>query len=350
MEMENTFYLNSKNNSELTDRIFQMVNSAQIYIKTGNFLFKDDKLNTALKKAEKRGVAIFILTNIQGSEHRGASLSNLKQENDPHLPNLHNLHHLGIHVRCNADLHAKFLLCDGKDGLIMSSNYTFNSLYENLENGLDISGKELIDLEYVFDTLYLHPDVILSEDVNKYRYLQQRNPIQNSEMENIGSGNLLRITACGDKNIRTNLGTCNVHTIYDSIIDIINRATERLYIVSWSYNDLRELKDFQQALKNALKRDVRITILYSNEASDSGVKRTEEQLNTLCSHLGTIKKPTIKAFPSNHSKCVLSEKEGIMFTANIDGSRGLLKGFELGCILNDNQRAAAILKINKTLK
>ncbi len=348
--MENTFYLNSKSNSELTDRIFQMINSAQKYIKTGNFLFQDDKLNTALKYAAKRGVAIFILTNIKGAEHRGASSSNLKQETDPHLPNLHNLYRLGIHVRCNADLHAKFLLSDGTDGLIMSSNYTFNSLYENPENGLDISGKELIDLEYVFDTLYLHPDVILSEDGSKYRYLQQRNPIKNSKMENIGSDNLLRITACGDKNIRTNLGDCNVHTIYDSIVGIINRSTERLYIVSWSYNSLETLKDFQQALKNAIKRDVLITILYSNEASDNNVRRTEEQLNMLCKHLGPIKKPTIKAFPSNHSKCVLSEKEGIMFTANIDGSRGLLKGFELGCILNNSQRAAAIMKINKTLK
>ena len=162
--------------------------------------------------------------------------------------------------------------------------------------------------------------------------------------------NLLRITACGKKSVETNLKACNVHTIYDYIIDIINRASESLYVVSWSYNALDELKDLQLALKNASKRGVSITFLYSNEASDDSIMRTEGQLKTICHYLSEFNKPIIKTFPSNHSKCVLSEKEGIMFTANIDGSRGLLRGFELGCILNDSQRLSAISKINKILK
>lgn len=36
---------------------------------------------------------------------------------------------------------------------------------------------------------------------------------------------------------------------------------------------------------------------------------------------------------NNHSKCVISESEGIIFTANIDGKHGLKSGFEVGCVL-----------------
>lgn len=347
--MQNTFYLNSENSSELTERIFLMINNAKDYIKTGNFFFKDEKLNNALINAANRGVAVFVLSNLTGCEDRGIVSVDLKKENDPHLPNLHDLHALGIHVHCNTDLHAKFLLCDGTQGLIMSANYTSNSLYGNPENGLDINGKELSDLEYLFDVLYLHPDVILSEDGTKYRYLKERNPISNTDIEKLCNDNLLRITACGDDNIQTNLRGCRVHSIYDSIISIIKNAKEKLYIVSWSYTGLGTLKEFQEELRNAVKRNVHVTILYSNEARESNVKKTEEQIKRLCERIGNKNNPKVIPFPRNHSKCVISEKEGIMFTANIDGNRGLLKGFELGCILSENQRKTAMLKILKIL-
>lgn len=347
--MQNTFYLNSENSSELTERIFSIINNAKEYIKTGNFFFKDSKLNNALINASNRGVAIFVLSNLTGCEDRGILNVDLKKENDPHLPNLHDLHALGIHVRCNTDLHAKFLLCDGTQGLIMSANYTSNSLYGNPENGLDITGNELVDMECLFDILYLHPDVILSEDGGKYRYLKERNPISNKDIERIGSNNLLRITACGDDNILTNLRGCRVHSIYDSIISIIKNANEKLYIVSWSYTALRVLKEFHEELKNAIIRNVHVTILYSNEARESNVKKTEEQISKLCDDIGNKNNPKVRQFPRNHSKCVISEKEGIMFTANIDGNRGLLKGFELGCNLSENQRLSAMSKILKTL-
>ena len=38
----------------------------------------------------------------------------------------------------------------------------------------------------------------------------------------------------------------------------------------------------------------------------------------------------------------MSEKEGIMFTTNIDGNRGLLAGFELGYIFSESERKSAI--------
>ncbi len=41
----------------------------------------------------------------------------------------------------------------------------------------------------------------------------------------------------------------------------------------------------------------------------------------------------------NHSKGVINETTGLIFTANIDGNHGLINGFEVGYILDENQRA-----------
>ena len=43
----------------------------------------------------------------------------------------------------------------------------------------------------------------------------------------------------------------------------------------------------------------------------------------------------------NHSKGVINEKKGLIFTANIDGFHGLRNGFEVGYILQEKQRIEA---------
>ena len=49
--MAQQIYYNHQNNFELTTRIFELINNAKSYIKTGNFFFQDPKLNEALKNA-----------------------------------------------------------------------------------------------------------------------------------------------------------------------------------------------------------------------------------------------------------------------------------------------------------
>ena len=48
-----------------------------------------------------------------------------------------------------------------------------------------------------------------------------------------------------------------------------------------------------------------------------------------------------KGDDSNHSKCVISESEGIVFTANIDGIHGMKTGFEVGCALQGEELETA---------
>lgn len=338
-------YYNSKDIPELTERIFELIANAENYIKTGNFLFKDPRLNDALVKASERGVAVFVISNLRGSEERGKTESDVKTETDPHIPHLHELHRKGMHVHLSNDLHAKFLIADGKEGLIMSANYTLDSLYGNPENGVDIGGKELKDLEYLFDVLFTNHDVVLSEEGDKYRYIMKNKPIDSMQLEGVGKNSKIVFTA---KSRRSNLRNCSCTSIYTEIANIVNAAKDYVYMVSWSYKSIRNLPDIMNAVRAAIKRGVSVTVLYGDKMPDATRLRTLRELPVL------VGKDNVEdccyAFPSNHSKCVLSESEGVMFTANIDGEKGLLSGFEIGCILDDEQREQAVKRINQIMK
>lgn len=342
--MNQNFYFNNRNSTELTDRVFQLIDHAEKYIKTGNFFFQDPSFHKALLEAAKRGVAIFILSNLTGNENRSnTSAYYAKVETDPHIPNLHELYRHGIHVRCSDNLHAKFLLCDRISGLLMSANYTPNSLYGNPESGIDLFGQELSDMEFVFDNLFMGADIKLSDGGKHYRYFRTEKPLPADTFDKVGTASRLRLTAASKT--QTNLAACHVRTLYDSIIDIIRTAERELTIVSWSFNQVKQLPEFQSALQTAIQRGVDVHLFYNNEAEEEKVKRTEKQLNEL---LGTkLFQCICHPFPSNHSKCVLSEKDGILFTANIDGYTGLTSGFELGCLLTKDQRDKALSRIKQ---
>lgn len=339
------FYYNSKDVPELTDRIYELIANAKSYIKTGNFLFKDPRLNESLVKAAERGVAVFVISNLRGGEDRGKTKVDVKTETDPHIPHLHELHRKGMHVHLSNDLHAKFLIADGKEGLIMSANYTQDSLYGNPENGVDIGGQELRDLEYLFDVLFTNQDAVLSEEGNKYHYIMKNKPIDSILLENVGKNSKIVFTA---RSKNSNLRNCSYTSIYTEIANIVNAAKSYVYMVSWSYRMIKCLPEIMNAVRSAIKRGVNVTILYGDKMPDATKLTTLKELPVL------VGKDNVEAcchaFPSNHSKCVLSESKGVMFTANIDGKTGLLSGFEIGCVLDDEQREQAVERINQIIK
>lgn len=366
--MSGKLYFNDKENRELTERIYELINNAQKCIKTGNFFFKDPKIKNALLNAASRGVAIFVLSNLQGNEERGnieirgknkrhngrvvkTEDDIRKFENDPHISNLHELYRNGIHVRLCESLHAKFLICDSKEGLIMSANYTIDSLYGNPENGLEIYHNELCDLELIFDTLYMHPDIILSNERDEYRYLESKSPIVPNNLKNIGKTSRLLFTAASDNETENNLKKCSFKTIYEKLVQIIEEAQESLIIVSYSYKEVDKLEELKNALNNAIKRGVKVTLYYGSKWKEQNNK--EESNNyykkSLRSLLGMdfYDLISVREFQNNHAKCMISEHEGALFTANIDGDKGLLKGFELGCVLTEAQRVQSLQRINE---
>lgn len=343
--MVEKLYFNDSKSSELTERIFRLIRGAKKYIKTGNFFFKDKTIQEELLEAAQRGVAIFVLSNLTGNE---GFARKTKDEADPHIPNLHELERHGAHVRLCKELHAKFLISDGEEGLIMSANYTPDSLYGNPENGVDVVGKELADLELIFDTLYLNPDTILSGDGESYIYKKMNNRINPLKFIGIGASSRLRLTACSDtrENYKTNLSECHVQSIYTTILRIVREADSALVLVSWSFNQVRNLPELKKELQDAVMRGIKVTLFYGSKGTIDRLEKTKKNAIEL---IGPENKESIAQFTDNHAKCIISEKEGFLFTANIDGDKGLLKGFELGCILTEEQRNYSISRISQII-
>jgi hypothetical protein len=120
------------------------------------------------------------------------------------------------------------------------------------------------------------------------------------------------------------------NNLLDEVINVINQAVDFIYLSTYSIVGLSALPALIQALKSAIGRDVSVSIFcrgmnYRNDHL-AGVSELYE--------MGC----KIYADVYNHSKGVINEKSGLIFTANIDGHHGLTNGFEVGFILNESQR------------
>jgi len=337
--MEQQFYLNTYSERPLTDRIIQIIHGARYYIKTGNFFFREPGIMEELKDACRRGVTIFILSNLRDDIDRLPAGNKLgKSEYDPHLPNLADLVELGAHVRFISELHAKFIVADGTLGMIMSSNYTKDSLKGNPECGVDLNAEDTKYLGGVFDTIFSHADIKLQgRDHHGYVLKRIVDPVE-ADCFDEGNPNVLLTlgAATGEDGIReqTNFVDCNIQDIYQAIANTINEANEWIIMAAYSFRNLSKLPLIRSALINAAERQVAINIVCNDsvEYSMKEIARMEQAI------------PSLKAegFPKNHAKFLLTESEGLMFTANIDGKAGLLSGFELGVYLSDLQWQQAV--------
>ena len=335
------YLINDKNRHELTDCIIETIRDARKYIKTGNFLFQDERIINELREALIRGVAVFILTNTPELERDMVNSPN-EREINMHLVNLRKLYRKGAHCRSLDDLHAKFIIADGEKGILMSANFAPTSLEKNLETGVLLDALELKELEYTFDILYINSDTYLQESYNRHQSIRATSPVLRSAFDKEHITSRLRLTVAQNADIdedsrrATNLRYCDAHSIYDDIVGIIDRAQDYLYIITWHFKALKQLPEFTDAIRKAIDRGVWV-FLYSN--TDQLNHSRDEYLRQI-SFLESIGCRS-KGDDSNHSKCVISESEGIVFTANIDGIHGMKSGFEVGCVLQGEELETA---------
>ncbi|WP_262280917.1 phospholipase D-like domain-containing protein [Hallella absiana] len=341
--MELQYYLNTYTTEPLTDRIMTLIKGARTYIKTGNFFFREPSIKQELVNACRRGVIVFILSNLREDEDRLAAGNKFsKKEYDPHLPGLMDLVEEGAHVRCIEELHAKFLLTDGEHGMIMSSNYTTNSLHGNPECGIDLSEKNTKYLECVFDTIFTHADTrLVGRGSNQYTFKSYSNPVRPEVFDNSGNDIVMTLAARLDNNgmaEETNFANCNIHDIYHEIANIIEDAERFVCLASFSFRAVSKLPLIKNAIINAAGRGVRVYLIYNIETPGS-VQEIESKFHSLANIYA-------KGIPKNHAKFLITDKDGFVFTANIDGEAGLLSGFEVGAYLTEHQYNQAKEGIN----
>ena len=334
------YYYNDKKKQHLTEQILYTIRYAVKYIKISSFLMQDKEIIDELCIASESGrVAVFVISNRnqkEGDEYNASGEPGKKTREgiNNHQKFLQDLYYSGAHVRLLDNLHAKFLIADGKNGLLMSANIAPNSMSRNVESGITLGNDEICDLENVFDTMFNYADIVQFVSGKNYDAVKSSNKkLPKSAFTDINSN--IRLTVRSKSN--TNLSECDEMSLYRTIIEIIDEAKSFIYIVSWEFKDrLGKLNAFYNAVDRALKRGVKVTLFYNSKGPETNIKVQEEFIFKMGS-MGC------DAYfdQCNHSKCIVSEKKGFLFTANIDGNSGLLEGFEVGCIMDENQRKQA---------
>ena len=310
-----SYLINGNNSMMLTHSIKELIKRSTKYIKACNFLFQDKEIIELLQQACDRGVAVFIISNIRLSEY---SEDDEKKEESTNttLPNLNALKEIGCHVHLLTELHAKFVICDGMQGILMSANRTLD---------------ELVDLNISDDTLSYEERMFLT----KFKKLDKDNHLSSN----------MRFTIASEHK-DNNLYNCRIISIYNTIVGIINKAQKYVYIVTWHFKNLEQLPELKEAIEKAIKREVNV-VIYSNYYGKGSLslnasrKAIDELKHMGCRNYGD---------DNNHSKCVISENDGILFTANIDGKSGMHNGFEAGCKLSREQISLAYQHINKLIE
>lgn len=331
----------------LTDRIIEIIKSANKYVKLSSFIMEDHMVVTELcRVAESGKVAVFVISNRnnkEGEEYKATS--NRKEEMNvegfnTHQMFLQKLFYSGVHVRLLDNLHAKFIIVDGESAILMSANIASNSLVKNVETGISLADKELKDLELVFDTMYNYADIVQFIKSDKSDVVKKSmRKLPNHIFEEIKGG--IKLTAISRFN--TNLSECHQTTIYESIIKIIDEAHSFVYIVSWVFKDKHNtLIKLKKSIFNAVSRGVKVSLFYNEKVPPFN----QTLQNQFIYEMGS-KGCDAYSCINNHSKCVLNEKNGILFTANIDGNNGLLEGFEVGCLMDNDQHKQAVKHVNE---
>ena len=105
------------------------------------------------------------------------------------------------------------------------------------------------------------------------------------------------------------------------------------------------LSEFRSEIKRAITRGVEVSLFFNRKGPVENLKAQDAFVRRLINigcHAYTDE--------YNHSKCIINEKEGMLFTANIDGNSGLKSGFEVGCIFDSEQLNAATEHVRSLIK
>lgn len=323
-------FLTQENNRSLKYEILKLIQESKEVLKICSFIIADEEIFIAIRnKAQNSNTAIFILTQLDQKKltDQSALFNYLTEEEisqnstQSHLRKIKKLYENGVHIRASASVHAKFIIADRTRALITSANLTTLSLNLNTESGVYLNEKSATELDLLFDLIFksgTYKQFIDSTKKNEVMIVQSF-----EEM------NIERLPDPAASNLRYTYET-DANNLYDEMVAIINEASHYLYLSTYSIVKLSSLTALMQALKDARSRGVEINIFCRGMNFRNDHLEGSHMLSALgCNLFGDI---------SNHSKGIVSEKAGMLFTANIDGEHGLTNGMEVGYLLSENER------------
>ena len=315
-------------NHGIKNTIISLIHKAEKSIKLCSFILSDPEIYSELNAVlNERKVAVFILTQLDNAKLSTHFLT--EEEVNPnfyqkHIDYISKLYTNGAHIRAATKAHAKFLIIDDNEAIVMSANITTPSLNENPESGVFVKHKEsLKSLISLFDVIYQY-----GTEYTKFKSASKNKQFVVSRDANLNKEWLKQID---DYNIKYTWANDN-QSLYLEIINLINKGNvnSEILISTYSVVGLDNIPEFTEALKKYIEKGGEVLLFCR------GMNYRSDHLSN-CTKLAKI---GVRIFGDlfNHSKGIISNNKGFIFTANIDGNHGLTNGFEIGYYLNDNQR------------
>lgn len=307
----------------IKSKILELIESSKSSIKLCSFIVSDPEIYSALMdKLKSSEIAIFILTQLDENKLSASLIAEDLSENfnQKHIDYIGRLYESGAHVRAAKSAHAKFIISDNKEALIMSANITTPSLNTNPESAILVDDKEdLRNLVELFDIIYQYgTEYTKFKTASKSKqFIVSRNiTIQYEWLSELSKNNLKFTWAESNR------------SLYHSIINKIVTAstTIPLLISTYSVVGLGNIPELIEAIEVYIQKGGTIKLFCR------GMNYRADHLKNcqLLAELGV----EIYGDLYNHSKGIVSSDSGILFTANIDGNHGLISGFEIGLELN----------------
>ena len=313
-------------NLSIKDEVLNTIKSAENQIKICSFILDDDDVINSIEDVLKnRGVSVFILTCVMDKQIVTDFLSepDMSYESaDKHLKAIGRLLVLGAHIRASDACHAKFILQDSKKAIIMSANLTKRSLNENAESGVIVDDDKIVaQLEHVYETIYLYgTEYSFSIPDNELFVEKTDTAIMDDYFPDVKKTNL-----------KWTYGE-NQHWLYKELINIIQNARKNLFISTFSIIGLDNLEEFMKALKGFTDKGGELIFFCRSQNHRLEQLFCCKAINELGGKIfGDI---------SNHSKGIVNDlNDTMIFTANIDGEKGLINGFEVGLKFSEQQKS-----------
>lgn len=336
-----TIFLNNGTIITLKEVILQMIQEAKSVIKLCSFILTDDEIVAEIiKKSKDPNVSIFFLTQLDKKKLTNKLTLSYDandedvfntQEINSHLSNIKLIRDNGVHVRASKDLHAKFIITDRSRGLIMSANFTKNSMILNVESGALLNTIDSQDLDKLFDSIYLN-----GTSYRSFISVKKGKKMFVSETKSIMSKDQLPVPQSGLRYTYENFQ----NSLLNELINIIDNADDLIFLSTYSIVSLAKIPQIVDAISKARTKGVEISIF----CRAMNYRHDHLEGCRILSNLGC----NIFGDFYNHSKGIVSEKKAMIFTANIDGNFGLTNSFEVGFLLDEVQRLD-FLKLHKDL-
>ncbi len=364
-EKKISFFLthNKKKIASLKEEIIKLINSAEKNIYLSTWLLNLEEVKDALlRKASDLKGHIYCLMAIERNNFRYQLSSAYKNSIESEIDDLQEKYNFtalkelsgrnslgaAVEIRGHSNCHAKFLIIDEKVMLICSANFTHSSLeigpkpfLNRNEVGLRIEDPNLVhQLIVLFKDMYLlrynaqypfkgpekgeiHPVVyskqILHDDNDYLSELidSKMNPINGLEF--IWTYDIL--------DHRDYPSRFEPKKFLKKLKETLENEDQFAFITAYSIVDLEDTEVDNLLITKVRDEKIRIIIIID--------VKNKEKLPENLKELKALDNFDVFYHPGTHAKFMLTSKNWMMSTANIDGTHGLSNSFEVGLLGRD---------------